>query len=197
MSDPTSPAQRHRARAAAFGDLVAGTSDWEAPTPVAEWTARDVVRHLVEWLPGFLAGGGVDLGAEPVPDVEDDPAAAWRRHAGAVQALLDERGGDPFHHPQAGDHRLADAIDLFYTADVFMHSWDLARATGQTAPLDEATCASMLDGMGRIEQMLRGSGQFGTRQPVSDDATAVERLMAFIGRDPHWQPPARTAQDPG
>ena len=37
-------------------------------------------------------------------------------------------GEESFTHPYAGTHRLADAVDRFYTADVFMHSWDLARA---------------------------------------------------------------------
>ena len=38
--------------------------------------------------------------------------------------------------------------------------------------------------------MLRSSGQFGTRQPVADDASSEQRLAAFIGRDPYWAPPA-------
>jgi hypothetical protein len=50
-------AVRHRRHAAAFSDRVRGTTDWDAPAPVAGWTARDVVRHLVEWFPGFLAAG--------------------------------------------------------------------------------------------------------------------------------------------
>ncbi|MCU1352226.1 MAG: hypothetical protein JWM05_1435, partial [Acidimicrobiales bacterium] len=79
MSDPLdltnlSPAERHRAVARRFGEVVAATRDWQAPTPVAEWVALDVVGHLVEWFPAFLAAGGVEL---PIgPDVEADPAGA-------------------------------------------------------------------------------------------------------------------------
>ena len=50
---------------AAFTDRVRGTRDWDAPAPVAGWTARDVVGHLTEWLPAFLAGGaGIELPAD-------------------------------------------------------------------------------------------------------------------------------------
>ena len=184
MSLPDAPAARHAAVAGGFGRLVAATPDWSAPSPVDGWTARDVVAHLVEGFPGFLAGGGVDL--PPGPAVADDPVAAWAHHADAVQALVDQRGDEPFAHPRAGSHRLADAVDRFYTADVFMHSWDLARAGGQDPALDEDFATRLLDGMRPIEQLLRDSGQYGPAVPVAADAPVVDRLMGFIGRDPRW-----------
>ena len=186
MALSESPAARHSEVAAAFGALVDATDSWQAPAPVDGWTARDVVAHLVEWFPGFLSGGGVPLPAGPA--VADDPDAAWQHQARAVQELLDERGDESFTHPYAGTHRLADAIDRFYTADVFMHSWDLARATGQPVRLDEDFAAALLDGMRPIEDVMRSSGQYGEPVPVPDDAPAVDRLMGFIGRDPAWTP---------
>jgi uncharacterized protein (TIGR03086 family) len=147
-----------------------------------------VVGHLVDWFPGFLAAGGVTLAVGP--PVAQDPQAAWQHQADVVQALLEERGEESFTHPYAGTHRLADAVDRFYTADVFMHSWDLARAGGQDPALDEDQAAMMLAGMRPIEAMLRDSGQYGPAVPVPDDAPAVDRLMAFVGRDPAWRPSA-------
>jgi uncharacterized protein (TIGR03086 family) len=186
MALPDDPADRHAAVAGGFGRLVAQTTDWSAPAPVDGWTARDVVDHLVTWFPGFLAGGGVDLPAGP--SVADDPVAAWRHHSDAVQTLAEQRGDESFTHPRAGSHRLADAVDRFYTADVFMHSWDLARSGGRDAGLDEAFAAQLLEGMRPIEQLLRDSGQYGPAVPVPDDAPVVDRLMGFIGRDPSWHP---------
>lgn len=186
MALPEAPADRHAAVAGGFGRLVARTTDWSARAPVDGWTARDVVDHLVTWFPGFLAGGGVDLPSGP--SAADDPVAAWQHQADAVQAVVEQRGEESFTHPRAGTHRLADAVDQFYTADVFMHSWDLARASGQDAGLDEDFATRLLEGMRPIEQLLRDSGQYGPAVPVPDDAPPVDRLMGFIGRDPGWRP---------
>jgi uncharacterized protein (TIGR03086 family) len=190
MALPDSPAARHEAVAADFSRIAEGTTDWSAPTPVDGWTAMDVVDHLVTWFGGFLASGGIDLPAGP--PVADDPVAAWHHHASGVQALLDERGDETFTHPLAGTSPLAEAVDRFYTADVFMHSWDLARAGGLQPDLDEGFAAQMLQGMRTVEAMLRDSGQYGPAVPVPDDAPAVEQLMGFVGRDPGWQPSARS-----
>ncbi|MET4168503.1 MULTISPECIES: maleylpyruvate isomerase family mycothiol-dependent enzyme [Gordonia] len=180
-------AASHRDVAAGFADVVAGVTDWNAPTPVDGWVARDVVAHLVDWFTGFLAAGGVELPAGPT--VADDPAGAWSAHASGVQALLDGPSAeDTFTHPMAGEHRLADAVDQFYTADVFMHTWDLARSQGLTPDLDAAFARRLLDGMASIDEMLRSSGQYGPKVEVPDDADVVSRLMGFIGRDPAWTP---------
>ncbi|MFW0786823.1 TIGR03086 family protein [Gordonia sp. CPCC 206044] len=177
------PAARHRVVAGTFAEEVAAVTDWEAESPVQGWTARDVVGHLVEWFPGFLAAGGVDLA--PGPSVGDDPVRAWHVQTAGVQELLDgPDAGATFRHPMAGEHRLADAVDRFYTADVFMHTWDLAAAGGRVAHLDPAYATQLLDGMRGIEDLLRSSGQYGPAVPVDPDADPVTRLMGFIGRDP-------------
>lgn len=179
-------ARRHRRFAGAFTDLVRGTTDWDAPAPVPGWTSRDVVCHLVEWFPAFLAGGDVRLGPGPSPAA--DPVAAWIHHAAAVQALLDDPATEQrrFSHPVAGTHWLAVAIDRFYTPDVFMHCWDLARATGQHYAMDAGYAAELLDGMQSMEQVIRSSGQYGHAVPVPADASVPDRLLGFIGRDPYW-----------
>ena len=183
-----SPAEHHRAVAGVFTDRVLGTADWDAPAPVEGWVARDVVRHLVTWLPEFLHSRR--LPALPGgPSVESDPVGAWQAHSGAVQALLD--GPDaavPVDDPHLGRHRLDELVDMIYTGDVFMHTWDLARATGQDDTLDAETCAAMLAGMQPIEGAMRSSGQYGARVDVPADADVQTRLLGFIGRDPSWQP---------
>ncbi|MET0766628.1 MAG: TIGR03086 family metal-binding protein [Aeromicrobium sp.] len=182
-----SPAEAHRRIAGVFTERVDGVRDWDVPSPVQGWVARDVVDHLVTWLPGFLAGGGVTLPRGPV--VADDPVAAWRHHAAAVQELLESpRADEGFTHPHAGTRVLKDVVNDFYVADVFMHTWDLARATGQDDTLDPEFCETLLTGMIPVEGMLRASGQYGPAVPVSDDAPVQDRLVGFIGRDPAWRP---------
>ena len=187
-SEPSDPSARHRLYAGAFSDRVRGTADWNAPAPVAGWTARDVVRHLVEWFPGFLAGGaGVQLPAGP--SVDEDPVGAWTAQFDAVQGLLDDpaTAAKVLSDPHIGDVPLDPAIDRFYIGDVFMHTWDLARATGQDETLDPALCAEMLAGMTPMDEILRTSGQFGPKVAVPADADPQTALIAFIGRDPNWR----------
>ena len=179
------PADRHRAIAAGFTEHAAAVQDWSAPTPVTDWTAGDIVAHLVGWFTEFLSAGGVALPAGPA--VTDDPLAAWAAHTAAVQGLLDSDAADgDFSHPMAGTHRLADAIDRFYTADVYMHTWDLATSNGRKSGLDPEFATHMLTGMVGIEDLLRSSGQYGPPVAVADDADPVTRLVGFIGRDPAW-----------
>jgi uncharacterized protein (TIGR03086 family) len=83
-----------------------------------------------------------------------------------------------------GEMPLPVAVDRFYTTDVFMHTWDLARATGQDERLDPQTCAALLAEMVPIEELIRSSGQYGPPVPVPSDADAQTRLLGFIGRDP-------------
>ncbi|WP_218579959.1 maleylpyruvate isomerase family mycothiol-dependent enzyme [Nocardia cyriacigeorgica] len=190
MAAPSSPAQRHAYDAARFTELVVSASagDWARPSPVAEWTALDIVKHLVEWSRGFLRGAGIELEAL---DVDADPVSAWNQHTADIQAILDEPGGRMHSDPHTGDKPVDEAIDEFYTADIWMHSWDLAKALGREPDLGEQRCRTALAAMEPIEQMLRDSGHFGSRVPVADGVSAQDELMAFIGRDPAWRPGRR------
>nr|WP_007512003.1 MULTISPECIES: hypothetical protein [Pseudofrankia] len=69
-----------------------------------------------------------------------------------------------------------------------MHTWDLARATGQDSRLDPGLCAVLLDGMAGMEDVIRSSGQYGPRVPVPDGSDAQTRMLGFIGRDPFFAP---------
>lgn len=188
-SQDRSPAAEWDEISAGFTARVDGASpeSWDAPAPVDGWVARDVVRHLVEWFPSFLeSGAGVRL--EVPTSVDDDPAAAWHELDDGVRALLaDPATADKvLSNPHIGDVPLDRAVSQFFTADVFMHTWDLARATGQDDGLDPARSAAVLAGMEPLDEMLRASGQYGPKVEVADDADPTSRLMAFIGRDPNF-----------
>ncbi len=191
------PAERHRQIGGLFTERVAGTRDWDAPSPVSGWAARDVVRHLTEWLPPFLSGGaGIQLPGGP--SVDEDPVSAWRVHCDAVQALLDDpaTADRVLANPHIGELPLDRAVDQFYTTDVFMHTWDLARATGQDDRLDAGHCAQLVAGMEQFEEAMRSSGQYGPRVEVPGDAGPQDRLLGFIGRDPSWSRPRAVADIP-
>lgn len=181
---------RYRSAADTFTDRVRGTHDWDAPSPVAEWRARDVVGHLTTWFPALLASGS-PVRLDPAPSAEEDPVAAWAGVERQVRTLLEDPGSEQvvFSHEHIPTMPLPAMIDQFFTSDVVFHTWDLARATGQDDRLDEEFIAGALAGMSAQAEFIRGSGQFGDQQPVPDDATTQERFFAFIGRDPRWAPP--------
>lgn len=180
------PAESHREVADAFTRTVEGVPPdwWDAPAPVEGWVARDVVRHLLDWFGGFLSNVvGIDLPAGP--SVDDDPVGAWRARAAAVQALLDDPAVASVEHDgPMGPMALGDLVERIYVGDVFLHRWDLARATGQDEALDPERCAAMYAGMLPMDEVLRSSGHYGRRVEVPDDADVQTKLLAFIGRRP-------------
>ena len=182
-----SPADEHRRIAGAFTATVENTvaAAWDNPAPPEGWVARDVVRHLVEWFPAFLQEA-TRITLPAGPSVDEDPVGAWRIQTGAVQALLDDPAIAEREHdlPHIGTMSLGQAIDMIYTGDVFLHRWDLARATGQDETLDPTKCAEMLEGMRPMEDALRQSGHYGPRTDAPDDADVQTQLLAFIGRTP-------------
>ena len=109
------------------------------------------------------------------PSVDEDPVAAWQVHCDAVQALLDDpaTARKVLSNPHIGDVPLDQAVDQFYTSDVFMHTWDLARATGQDETLDpdEVRRAARRDGAdGRgpaLQRPVRPAGRGARRTPTS------------------------------
>lgn len=187
MTIPTSPPEEHRSIAGTFTERVRGVPPgaWDHQAPVPGWTARDVVGHLVEWFPAFLAAGS-DIRLPEGPRVEDDPVEAWRHQAEAVQEVLDDPATPSvtFAHPRLPAMPLDRAISRFYTADIFMHTWDLARATGQDERLDPERCRMLYELMLPMDEALRVGGQFGPKVPVPDDADDQTKLLGFIGRRP-------------
>ncbi len=171
--------------AAVFTDRVRGVADgdWDDPAPPAGWRARDVVAHL-DWVRGFLEGGS-DVRLEEGPDASEDPVGAWTALDQQVRALLNDpaTAERTYASQMLGTMPLGRAIHQFFTADVFMHTWDLSRATGQDETLDPQMARQLRQGLESMPaEVLRGSGQFGPPQPAPEDADEGQKLMAFAGR---------------
>lgn len=187
----TDISDRFRRVADGFTATIAAAPDdaWSNPSPCEGWSARDVVGHLVGWLPGpgFLMGA-FDVDAGPIPSVDDDPAASWAVVRDAIQAGLDDPEvanrlrdcGPP------GEMTFQAAVDMTCIPDVLVHTWDLATAVGIPVELDEAEVAAQAAGVDatppELDAAMRASGQFGPRMDVAADADALTRLLGFYGR---------------
>jgi uncharacterized protein (TIGR03086 family) len=162
---------------------------WANRAPCEGWDARDVVRHLVEWLPGpgFLLGA-FDVDPGPIPSVDVDPAGAWAVVRDTIQRALE----DPVVAERVADcgppgrMSLEAAVDMTCTPDVLIHTWDLARATGLDERLDPDEVHRQLIGVEslppEVDEAMRSSGHYGPRVVVPEDADEQIRLLAFNGR---------------
>jgi len=156
---------------------------WDNPAPCEGWVARDIVRHMVEWMPDMVLS---PLGIEPAfPSADDDPLGAWLVLDSTIQSALDDPDvAQREITMRFGAFSMESAVDQFCTGDVFLHTWDLARATGGDERLDPQRVRDALVGMLPMDAVLRESGHFGPRVDVPDDADDQTKLIAFIGRQP-------------
>ena len=104
------------------------------------------------------------------------------------RALEDPTVATGERETQMGTNTLEKVTDMIWTNDVLVHTWDLARATGQDDTLDADTVGRMYAGMEPMEEAIRNSGHFGARVEVPEDADTQTKLLAFTGRNPDWQP---------
>lgn len=172
-------------RADRFSRIVAGVGDrWDAPSPCEDWTAADLVRHVIDTEHDFLVKQGLVDGGAPSAD---DPAQAWAEHRDqAIEALAADGVAERAYDGYFGPTTVGDTMADFYGWDLTIHGWDLARATGQDGAItdDEASRLSEIaDGWGPA---LHSQGVCGPELPVPDGASPTERLLARLGRDPHW-----------
>ena len=180
----TEISERYRQRAQLFNDKVEGVADgaWGNPSPCEEWTARDIVRHVVDTTGMFF--GFIDQPPPVTPSVDDEPVAAWHAARDAVQAgLADPAIATAGYEGLFGPSTFEKGVGQFLSADLVVHNWDLSRATGQDESLDPVEVAELMAAMGPLDDILRGPGAFGPKidpPPGADDQT---KLLCFLGRN--------------
>ncbi|MFD0890734.1 TIGR03086 family metal-binding protein [Streptosporangium algeriense] len=187
-------ATRYRNRADIFAAKIAAVEPgrWSDPSPCEEWTARDVVGHIIDMHAVMLRPLGRSL--SPAPSVTEDPLAAFAAARADVEALL----GDPATAERkvdtpTGNQTVEQHIDQVVSADMVVHGWDLSRATGQDDTIDPAEVEAMWPHAQYIPDEMRIPGAFGPgvvvlgpEVEVPDDAPLQHRLLGLFGRDPNW-----------
>lgn len=211
MTSPTTATTHHRIdprpildRAIATGgSVVAGVrpDQLTAPTPCPEMDVRAMLAHLVAVLDRIAAlGHGDDPFAVTETHADDDAwSDAWARSARrAAEAWRDDAVlGQPMTLPWiqgSGAEVLAS-----YFSELTVHTWDLATATGQHPDWDDTVVTAALaardilpaeNRRALFEEISAAMGleevaiPFAEAVPVPDDASAIDRLVAWNGRDP-------------
>jgi uncharacterized protein (TIGR03086 family) len=179
------------------GDVVAGirAEQRDAATPCPQFTVEGLAAHLIDgltWYSGIPAGGPTDPREATGPD------------------LRQEAYVDAFHTTRAAIHRnwtparLADTYSLppgettgtgiteYMIVETLGHSWDLAVATGQpiSVPADLAE-AGLTVARGLGEPTLRAEGMMANPVPIATHAPAIDRFVAYLGRQPQSWTTAR------
>ena len=179
----TDASLRYRRAAAELTRRVAAVpaDRWSAPSPCSEWTALDVLRHVLDTHRGMPARAAIEL--EPWPDPTDDPAGAWASASRQMEALLaDPTMADRAYESMFGPTTIGAVIDRFITFDVMVHTWDIARATGGDEALDPAEVDRGLAFAEQMSDQMRGPGGMGPAVAVPHDADGQTRMLGLLGR---------------
>ena len=133
-------------------------------------------------MPGFFLGNW-DVEFPEIPPVDEDPVGAWEVVSNAIQSALDEPEIATRENVTAMDgSTFEQAVELFCIADVLVHTWDLARATGLDETLDTDEIHRLAEVMDSKYEPLRLAGHLGPRIEVPDDADEQTKVLAFTGR---------------
>ena len=155
------------------------------PTPCDKWAVRDLLNHLVGGGYMFAAGlNGDALEGDPNADLlGDDHIAAYDGAIAAFSSALADASdlSAPVTLPFAT--LPADMALRIAAADLLVHAWDLAVATGQAFDPPVEFVESVTPFYAEfISPPLREGGLFAAEVELDAAATPVERLVALAGR---------------
>ncbi len=154
---------------------------WSAPSPCEDWSAHDVLTHVIETQRGFFGERGFDVGAGPDPDA--DPAAAWRDHAQWVADVLkDDFLVAAEYTGYFGPTTMGETFTQFYVWDMLVHRWDIATAAGLDAHLTDAEVESIDQGAGAFGDNLYMEGICKPPLDGDPDSNQITRVLAKLGR---------------
>jgi uncharacterized protein (TIGR03086 family) len=168
-------------------------SQFGRPTPCNEWDVQALLNHLILWTSYSLQAraNGESVGQDLIDhDFAADPgfAAAYRAQLDrALAAWADpatwERSLDVMGSPMP-----AADIAALNLAEMVLHSWDLAAATGQRYEVGDAVAAAALEAVEANAVLFREYKGFADPVEVPPATSVLDRVLALSGRDPAWTP---------
>jgi uncharacterized protein (TIGR03086 family) len=197
---PDGPVDQLSVALEATEQVVAVVRDqqWSASTPCPEWNVRDLFEHLVTGnylFASILRGTPLEMARQELSEPDGAPLSRYRDAGASLLAAFRMPGvlEQVFTVPVGAVPGVA-ALHLRMT-EVLVHGWDLARATGQVAEFpDDLAEQELIFSRRMLAGMPPGRAPFAPPQPVSDDAPAIVRLAACLGRDVTSQATADTGQ---
>lgn len=167
--------------------LVAGLTpeDREKSTPCDDWTVHELLGHMcggTDMIAGALQGEAPP--SDPPDLLADGPAAGWAAASAHLSDAATPEVLAATHTLPFGEMPGSMAISVI-VADQITHAWDLARATGQELDIsDELAGFALATWQPVIPAEGRSGPGFKAVVEVSDDASTIDRLVAYTGRQP-------------
>ena len=186
------------AAAAQAARVVAGVPGHPmgAPTPCDDWDLRALVNHVIVWTAYSAerrAHGESVAEALMTRDFTADPGFAedYAAQIGrAVAAWSDPAAWERDLGVMGSSTPAADVAGMLI-AEMVLHGWDIARATGQEYACDDAVAAAVLatvEAQGELFRQYQGFAAVVPLPPGQEDATVLDRALRLSGRDPQWKP---------
>ena len=169
-----------------------GPGDDGRVTPCPGMTASQVAGHLVGGMRGFTAvaeGGELRFDADLDPSFADGrPAAVFRVAVDGLLAAFGAPGRVEATYAMPWGATTGFQLLGFELIETVVHGWDIARSLGVAPAFDDDVVGATLGGARQwVDESVRVPGMFGPAVTVHD-ATPLDELVAFLGRDPTWTP---------
>lgn len=157
-----------------------GPDQWRRSTPCDEWTVRGLVAHVIDTQRHVL---GLLGGPVTPADPDGDLPAQWAEASTSLlDAVRDPARSDIEVQSFAGPTRFSNLVGDLACADMVVHTWDLARATGQPETLDVGAVEHCAGVIARFGEAMRRPGGFGPPVDCPADADPQSRFLSFAGR---------------
>src|SRR5580693_6580854 len=168
---------------------AANAENLDQKTPCTDWDLRTLLNHTILWT-SYSAERRAH-GESVAEELMSKDFTAEPGYAQAYQAQI-AKAVDAWSEPEAwaGDRNVmgsatpAADIAAMLIAEMVLHGWDIAEATGQDYRCDDAVARNVLKTVEAQGEMFRQYQGFAAIVPVPDDATAFDRALALSGRDP-------------
>ena len=173
------------------GAIIVGVRDDQQhlPTPCRSWDVAALVAHVVHDLSLFTqrASGGTPDWTAPPPTIDGDYIDAYRAGASNLVQAWSAAGdlSGTVEMPGMGEVAKRFPVDQ-QIAELAVHGWDLAVATGQSTHLDpEVGDAALTWARTALKPQFRGTEDegkaFGPEIDLPEDAPLYDRLAGFLG----------------
>lgn len=164
------------------------------PTPCTEWDVRTLLNHLILWTSYSLERRA--HGESVAPELMEKDFAADPDFAADYRNQLD-RALAAWADPAVWDQELnvmgsmtpASDVAALIVAEMVLHGWDLAAATGQSYTVDDNAAAAALAAVEANADLFRQYKGFAEPVTIATGAPVLDKTLALTGRDPRWSAP--------